>query len=1524
MRVITTDNALSVSKKHIICSEILSVTSAMRKNSRWAANAQTPSYTRDSALAASLGLRRASVSSGILNGSAKQEVQLMAGFLELKREIRSSNNIDQFPVTALLAPFFALIRSPLSTGPITSVALSALHTFFVSGFITVESAYVETALAELSHTVSNCKFEASDASGDEVVLYRIMAIIEQCMCGAVGEKLGDTEVCEMLETVLTTCCQMRLSEILRRYAESTMHAIVRRIFRRLQSLDPDEEEKKLVNADTDSSDNELKMVVQTSHDTDSNEIDVTLTRGENTFEERPETPLGTPEDHEPNSPVTTGSDYGLPSIVELLRVLVNILDPNDHLHTDSTRLTALRILSTAFEVAGFHIGYYPSLMSIIQDHGCKYLFQLARSDNPNVLYMSLRVISTMLETMCTHLKLQQELFLAITIDRLAPTTATKAQIAYMSQQKGLLTSPRPGTPVLGIPYSPTPTPGEAEEENSGPPKPSIAPAKGETRELMLEALNHIARHPSFMVDLFANYDCDVNCEDLFEKLIDFLTMGVYSVYPSGSREPSQHASQLLCLDLLLAFIGHMADRANGTDIECTHRTYPSPDDLLQSKSRKRLVLTGASRFNAKPKVGLSFLEENKLIYADISETVDRPRSLATFLKSCNHLDKRLLGDFISRPENIDVLRAFIRLFDFKNKPVAEAMRELLESFRLPGESQQINRITETFAEVYFASKPANIKSQDAVYVLAYSIIMLNTDQHNPQVRKRMTLEDYQRNLRGVNDGSDFPFEFLNAIYESIRKREIVMPEEHTGQVGFGYAWKELLARTRLSGPLRRCNSSLFDITMFNSVWRPVIAAIAYAFTTFDDDYTVQCAITGFRQLATLAGHFNLPEVFDYVVVSLSQVTSLVPDTLVTRVPHYPVVDVEGQDVTVSTLSVKFGTNFKGQLAAVVLFTIIYGNGNAIREGWTQIFEIYQNLFLHSLLPSPMLRAEDFLGGLSIIPLHGNQPSPRPAGRGDGGLLSALSSYLLTPYGSSAETIPEATDPEVENTLCTIDCLTACKLDELYRQITSLGGDALVAAVRALEALAHERTVARLKQEIDDLVPPSSPNPRRGPPPPQTLSYDPGSVYLLETMVSVISKTPQYIEETWQVPVVYEHLSALLSSASSYSVLLIDRAVAALWRLLLIIADKPSLRDQLYLSLDMLGSLPITVASSVGEQVVAGLISLVKTHRDIIRSQTEWGLVFSLMRSAMKQPAASRKSFDLLVSLAADGVEQCVTMDNFAGLVNLLDEYASAASSAVESTGQHDKRKNAEQQTSEIAIQRGKQSVDILFDLKKFIPKYVESGSVPAAQVWKQCSLPLVIVLGRQSTNAAREVRHTALIHLQRLLLGQQLVLVGVEGQAEAVFNRVVFPLLDDLLKPQVMQRDLRGMPETRLRASVLLCKVFMQYEVNDEAKQKDIRGLWIQILDLLDRLMHAGKRDQLHEAIPESLKNVILVMNTTDILVPPSANDQRDERQKELWNATHERIERFLPGFLDDVIPSPPSPPSTVVPESKVEASGQL
>lgn len=59
--------------------------------------------------------------------------------------------------------------------------------------------------------MAHCKFERSDSAGDEVVLLRIVNVIDECQASAVGEMLGDVEICEMLETVLTICCQMRLS-----------------------------------------------------------------------------------------------------------------------------------------------------------------------------------------------------------------------------------------------------------------------------------------------------------------------------------------------------------------------------------------------------------------------------------------------------------------------------------------------------------------------------------------------------------------------------------------------------------------------------------------------------------------------------------------------------------------------------------------------------------------------------------------------------------------------------------------------------------------------------------------------------------------------------------------------------------------------------------------------------------------------------------------------------------------------------------------------------------------------------------------------------------------------------------------------------------------------------------------------------------------------------------------------------------------------------------------------------------------
>lgn len=106
-----------------------------------------------------------------------------------------------------------------------------------------------------------------------------------------------------------------------------------------------------------------------------------------------------------------------------------------------------------------------------------------------------------------------------------------------------------------------------------------------------------------------------------------------------------------------------------------------------------------------------------------------------------------------------------------------------------------------------------------------------------------------------------------------------------------------------------------------------------------------------------------------------------------------------------------------------------------------------------------------------------------------------------------------------------------------------------------------------------------------------------------------------------------------------------------------------------MSFDLLAGLPAAISGAVAEQIAAGLVLIATKHKEIIGSQTEWNVVFSLMRSTVRHSEASRQTFELVEKLIAEGPEQRVTVDNFAGLVAVLDEYATAASIATETQQQ---------------------------------------------------------------------------------------------------------------------------------------------------------------------------------------------------------------------------------------------------------------
>jgi brefeldin A-inhibited guanine nucleotide-exchange protein len=203
------------------------------------------------------------------------------------------------------------------------------------------------------------------------------------------------------------------------------------------------------------------------------------------------------------------------------------------------------------------------------------------------------------------------------------------------------------------------------------------------------------------------------------------------------------------------------------------QSYDDPTQFEEIKHKKQSLQEGIEKFNWKPKRGLKYLIETGHLASD------DPKDVAVFLLNTEGLNKTQIGEYLGEGDeyNIQVMHAFVDLMDFSNMTFVTALRVFLQSFRLPGEAQKIDRFMLKFAERYLKGNPQTFSSADTAYVLAYSVVMLNTDLHNDQVKNRMTKAEFVKNNRGIDEGKDLPKDFLEAIYDDIRTNEIVMNDK---------------------------------------------------------------------------------------------------------------------------------------------------------------------------------------------------------------------------------------------------------------------------------------------------------------------------------------------------------------------------------------------------------------------------------------------------------------------------------------------------------------------------------------------------------------------------------------------------------------------------------------------------------------------------------------------------------------------------------------------------------------------------
>lgn len=178
-------------------------------------------------------------------------------------------------------------------------------------------------------------------------------------------------------------------------------------------------------------------------------------------------------------------------------------------------------------------------------------------------------------------------------------------------------------------------------------------------------------------------------------------------------------------------------------------------------------------------------------------------------------------------------------------------------------------------------------------------------------------------------------------------------------------------------------------------------------------------------------------------------------------------------------------------------------------------------------------------------------------------------------------------------------------------------------------------------------------------------------------------------------------------------------------------------------------------------------------------------------------------------------------------------------------------------------------------------------------LWHQCWRPLLQCMARLCCDCRRQIRTYALNYLQRAFLVHDLQSLSPE-EWEDCFAKVLFPLLAKLLD-NISPMDPLGMEETRVRATTLLSKIYLQH-LSPLSALSTFNALWMTILDFMERYLHTDRSDLLSEAIPESLKNMLLVMETASMF----------QTMPGLYVLTSDRLNTFLPTLMDEVLPKAP------------------
>uniref|UniRef100_A0AAQ4RLI1 ADP-ribosylation factor guanine nucleotide-exchange factor 2 (brefeldin A-inhibited) n=1 Tax=Gasterosteus aculeatus aculeatus TaxID=481459 RepID=A0AAQ4RLI1_GASAC len=614
--------------------------------------------------------------------------------------------------------------------------------------------------------------------------------------------------------------------------------------------------------------------------------------------------------------------------------------PDPKSHELRSKIVSLQLLLSVLQGAGPVFRTHEMFVNAIKQYLCVALSKNGVSSVPEVFELSLAIFLTLLSHFKVHLKMQIEVFFREIFLTILETSTSSFEHKWM----------------------------------------------------VIQTLTRICADAQCVVDIYVNYDCDLTAANIFERLVSDLSkiaqgrsgqeLGMTSlqelslrkkgleclvsilkcmvewskdmyVNPNlqanlGQEHPSDSDGAELKLSELLAGRRDSISSLDSTvssSMALSQADHPEQYEVI--KQQKDIIEHGIELFNKKPKRGIQYLQDQGMLGSAAED-------IAQFLHQEERLDTTQVGEFLGEniKFNIESMYCYVDLLDFCGRDFVSALRAFLQGFRLPGEAQKIDRLMEKFAARYLECNQGQtlFASADTAYVLAYSIIMLTTDLHSPQVKNKMTKEQYIKMNRGINDSKDLPEEYLSSIYDEIAGKKIAMKEskefsitpksskqsvasEKQRRLLYNVEMEQMAKTAKaLMEAVSHAQAPFFSAThlqhvrpMFKLAWTPLLAAFSVGLQDCDDPEVASLCLEGIRCAIRIASIFNMQLERDAYVQALARFTLLTASSSIT----------EMKQKNIDTIK--------------TLITVAHTDGNYLGNSWHEILRCISQLELAQLI-----------------------------------------------------------------------------------------------------------------------------------------------------------------------------------------------------------------------------------------------------------------------------------------------------------------------------------------------------------------------------------------------------------------------------------------------------------------------------------------------------------------------------------------------------------------------------------------------